>query len=94
MYGLSETGVATYNDPSSTQRSKQGTAGLEVPGFTVGIFDSQGPVKKRGDPGEICIKSEGVIKSYWRRPDADEAAFFGRPRSGLCVEGVMPFCTV
>ena len=92
MYGLSEAGVATYNDPSSVQGSKQGTAGLEVPGYMVGIFDNHEPVKKAGDSGEICIKSEGVIQSYWRRPDADEAAFFGRPNSGLSVTALTRFC--
>ncbi|KAK9834508.1 hypothetical protein WJX74_003362 [Apatococcus lobatus] len=78
MYGLSETGVATYNDPASPQRSRQGTAGLPVPGFGIRIFNSGGELMaKAGESGEICIKSEGVIKSYWHRPDADEASFLG-----------------
>ena len=78
MYGLSESGVATYNDPNSPQRCKHGTAGLAHPGVEVGIFTSSGqPVLDPGEQGEICLRGEAVIRSYWRRQDADAAGFFG-----------------
>lgn len=78
MYGLSESGVATYNDPKSPQRCKHGTAGLAHPGVEVGIFTSSGQlVPKPGEQGEVCLRGKAVIRSYWRRPDADAAGFFG-----------------
>lgn len=84
MYGLSEAGVVSFNDPGSPQRSKQGTAGLAAPGISLRILSSSGvPVPLPGEQGEICLKGEKVISSYWRRPDADEAGFFGTAAAGL-----------
>ncbi|MGM0576692.1 MAG: AMP-dependent synthetase/ligase [Myxococcota bacterium] len=61
-YGLTETAAATcVNRPG---RMKIGTVGLPVPGMEVRVA---------GD-GELLLRGGGVMKGYWKHPDATREA--------------------
>jgi long-chain acyl-CoA synthetase len=54
-YGLTETSALVSTNPPG--RVKYGTVGLAVPGTEVRIVD-----------GEVCVRSELVMKGYWNAP--------------------------
>ncbi|QJY44655.1 long-chain-fatty-acid--CoA ligase [Pseudonocardia broussonetiae] len=68
-YGLSETSpVASFNQPGKER--KPGTIGFEVPGCEMKVVDDDGKEVAEGEPGEIAIRGENVMKGYWGRPEA------------------------
>jgi len=68
-YGLSETSpVASFNQPGMER--KPGTIGVEVPGCEMKVVDDDGNEVAEGEPGEIAIRGENVMKGYWGRPEA------------------------
>ena len=72
-YGLSETApVASFNQPGHER--KPGTIGFPVPGCEMRVVDDDGNDVEDGDPGEIAIRGENVMKGYWGRPDATAEA--------------------
>ncbi|MDT7618432.1 MAG: long-chain acyl-CoA synthetase [Pseudonocardiales bacterium] len=72
-YGLSETSpVASFNQPDKER--KPGTIGLEVRGCEMKVVDDAGNEVPNGEPGEIAIRGENVMKGYWGRPDATAEA--------------------
>ena len=66
-YGLTETAAVISTNP--TGREKPGSVGLPVPGCTVEILDDRGRELPRGEPGEICCVSPGVMRGYWGSPE-------------------------
>src|SRR5436190_11822968 len=62
-YGLTETSALVSTNPPG--RIRYGTVGLPVPGTDVRIADD----------GEVLVRSELVMKGYWRAPDGTAAAF-------------------
>ncbi|MBN9100742.1 MAG: long-chain fatty acid--CoA ligase [Pseudonocardia sp.] len=72
-YGLSETSpVASFNQPGMER--KPGTIGVEVPGCEMKVVDDDGNEVANGEPGEIAIRGENVMKGYWGRPEATAEA--------------------
>jgi fatty-acyl-CoA synthase len=63
------------HDPAFPHRF--GSAGLPCPLLQVGLFDSQMQPVPVGQPGEICVRGPIVMDGYWKRPEANEAAFRG-----------------
>jgi long-chain acyl-CoA synthetase len=72
-YGLSETSpVATFN---RAERRKPGSIGVPIEGVEVRLVGADdGEVTELGEVGEIAICGHNVMKGYWNRPDATEAA--------------------
>ncbi|SDG61819.1 long-chain-fatty-acid--CoA ligase [Pseudonocardia oroxyli] len=81
-YGLSETApVASFNQPGHER--KPGTIGFPVRGCEMRVVDDEGRDVPDGEPGEIAIRGENVMKGYWNRPEATaEAIPDGWFRSG------------
>jgi long-chain acyl-CoA synthetase len=72
-YGLSETSpVASFNQPGHER--KPGTIGFPVRGCEMRVVDDEGRDVPVGEPGEIAIRGENVMKGYWNRPDATAEA--------------------
>jgi long-chain acyl-CoA synthetase len=72
-YGLSETSpLATFNHPDKPR--KPGTIGTPVRGMQLRLVDNSGADVAAGEVGEIAIRGEGVLKGYWRRPEATAEA--------------------
>jgi long-chain acyl-CoA synthetase len=80
-YGCTEvTSTATMN-PYPAPRS--GSVGLPLPGVAVRVVDELGRPVPPGVDGEVCVRSPGVMKGYWR----DEAATAAVVRDGWLHTG-------
>ncbi len=73
-YGLSETSpVATFNRMDKVR--KPGSIGLPVWGVEIRIVDEEDSDVPVGALGEILIRGHNVMKGYYNKPEANEAAF-------------------
>ena len=80
-YGLTETAALISTNPVG--RERPGSVGLPVPGCTVEILDDNGLLLPAGQAGEVCCRSPGVMRGYWRSPEATaEALREGRLHTG------------
>src|SRR6266496_3658121 len=79
-YGMSET-LFTLSNPYEDRRP--GTVGLPIPGCEVRIVEESGRDTGQDEPGEILVKSNGMMTRYWRRPEETAASF----RDGWFVTG-------
>ena len=84
-YGLTETAsVATVNI-GEDYFSHPGSVGRVVPTVEAMIIDEDGNALPAGETGEIALRGPTIMmRGYWNRPDATEAAFLpaGWFRSG------------
>jgi len=72
-YGLSETSpVASFNHPDHER--KPGSIGTPIEGVEMKVVDAGGSDLPAGEVGEIVIRGHNVMKGYWERADATEAA--------------------
>src|ERR1035437_564085 len=68
-YGLSETHTADTYMPHDAMR--WGTQGKAIPGNEIRILDAEsGRECATGEVGEIVLRSAGVFKGYWNKPEA------------------------
>ncbi len=71
-YGLSETSpVAVFN---KIENARAGSIGFPVWGIQIRLVDEQGQDVESGELGEIIIRGHNVMKGYYKKPDATEAA--------------------
>jgi acyl-CoA synthetase (AMP-forming)/AMP-acid ligase II len=68
LYGMTETGTATYNPSGPLNRV--GSIGQVAPGFSVSIRDEEGGEVPVGTPGRMWIRSPSNMVGYWNRPEA------------------------
>jgi long-chain acyl-CoA synthetase len=73
-YGLSETSPVLTLNPM-TRSGFSGTVGLPFPSTDIRLLDDEGRDVPIGDAGEVCAKGPQVMRGYWRKPEADAAAF-------------------
>ncbi|MGH7904690.1 MAG: class I adenylate-forming enzyme family protein [Candidatus Dormibacteraceae bacterium] len=71
-YGCTES--ASIISATRPGRRRLGAVGEPVPGLEVRIIDESGGEVPPGEPGEICVRSPGVMLGYWRAPEATAAA--------------------
>jgi acyl-CoA synthetase (AMP-forming)/AMP-acid ligase II len=77
-YGLTEGGpFVTVLRPEQAEQDSS-SIGTPVPGLRVALLDEQGNSVPRGEIGEVCVRSSGVMEGYWRRPEET---------SDLCRDG-------
>ncbi len=105
-YGLSETTCYSCFLPNDLTREQHlrwlteyecPSIGLSLSHNMMAILDDRGMPVPEGSRGEICIRGRTVCAGYFKRPDANEAAFqWGWFRSGdegfyRCDERGRPF---
>jgi long-chain acyl-CoA synthetase len=71
-YGLTETAALLTTNPVG--REKPGSVGFPVPGIDLKILDEEGGELPRGEVGEVCARSPGMMIGYWRSPDTTAEA--------------------
>lgn len=67
-YGLTETSPVV--SACSVHAYKHGTVGRPLRGTEVRIIDTDGRALPAGGEGEILVRGPGVMKGYYRKPDA------------------------
>ena len=72
-YGMTET-LFTLSNPYDGER-RPGTVGQPVSGCTVRIVDEDGADVPANEPGEIVVKSNGLMTGYRGRPGETAACF-------------------
>ncbi len=50
-------------------REKEGTSGLELPGYQARIIDDEGSEVPAGETGQLIIKGESMATRYWNNPE-------------------------
>jgi len=73
-YGLSETSPVLTLNPM-TRAGFSATVGLPFPSTDIKLLDEKDNEVAIGEAGEICAKGPQVMKGYWRKPEANAAAF-------------------
>jgi long-chain acyl-CoA synthetase len=71
-YGMTETAALISTNPVGQERS--GSVGRPVPGTELEIRDDDDRPLPRGEIGEVCCRSPGVMRGYWHSPEATEEA--------------------
>lgn len=75
-YGLTESGGGATTQPLEARRV--GSVGKPMPGYEIKIYDENDKEVPVGEPGEVVIRSPGVMKGYWKSPETTEQALRGR----------------
>ncbi len=71
-YGMTET-LFTLSNPYEGER-RSGSVGLPVPGCAIRIMDDDRRDVPDGTPGELLVKSSGLMTRYRNRPEETAAA--------------------
>ena len=72
-YGMTET-LMNISNPYVGER-RQGSVGFPLPGVSVRLLNTEGPVVAPGETGELYLKGPNVFAGYWGKAEATEAAF-------------------
>jgi acyl-CoA synthetase (AMP-forming)/AMP-acid ligase II len=72
-YGMTET-LITLSNPHDGER-RAGAVGRPVPGCEIRIVDDDLHDVPDDTPGELLVRSNGMMERYWGRPEATAAAF-------------------
>ena len=51
------------------------TCGRPVPWVRVALLDGDGREVAKGEPGELCVRGQLVMRGYWNKPDETAEAF-------------------
>lgn len=65
---------ARFHTLDEVGRRRLRSAGRPFRGVLIGILDESGRPVPQGEVGEVCIRSNAVMKGYWRRPDLTRQA--------------------
>ncbi|WP_432055697.1 AMP-binding protein [Streptomyces sp. bgisy022] len=72
VYAQNETGgisVLTARDHDLTRPERMRSAGRVLHGVEVAVRDAAGRDLPAGEQGEICVRSPGVMRGYWKQPE-------------------------
>ncbi len=67
-YGMSEAGSRISIAAPDPKQYPPDSVGRPLPGVEVRVIDEKGTIAVPGTSGEICIKSSGVMKGYYKQP--------------------------
>jgi len=74
-YGLTEAGTVTGSRVDDDFTHIATTVGVPWPGFAVRTVDTDGREVPVGEPGEVCVRGQTVMRGYLDDPDATATAF-------------------
>ncbi len=76
-FGMTEIGSATFMPIEETGMVGSGSCGLPSPFRECRVADPQGNALPDGEIGELIVRGPGILKGYYRKPEATAAAFHG-----------------
>lgn len=75
-YGLTEvSGFCTTTSLEDAKEVVLSTVGRPIPGAEIRIVGQDGKVQPQGQPGEVQVRGNLVIREYFRMPEATDEAF-------------------
>ena len=74
VFGMTETGIDLYVPWKSTELVGTGSVGWPVESKDAGIFSPEDVRLGCGDVGELAVKGHPMMRGYWNRPEATDAA--------------------
>ncbi len=75
LFGRAGTGCdQCLLQPDLDAEREPGTVGTPIEGVQMRVVDDNGNKEPHGETGEIVIRGHNVMKGYWRRPEATDAA--------------------
>jgi acyl-CoA synthetase (AMP-forming)/AMP-acid ligase II len=81
-YGLTEASPTVTQTRPETPRD-DGSVGTPIPGVEIRMVDRKGVDVPAGEPGELWVRGPGVMKGYYRNPEATAQAL--RPGAWLAT---------
>ena len=76
-FGMTEIGSATFMPIEEIGMVGSGSCGLPSPFRECRVADPQGNALPDGEIGELIVRGPGILKGYYRKPEATAAAFHG-----------------
>ncbi len=68
-YGMTETvGSVTFAGPCDDVDELANSVGYPVPDYEFRIVGTDNRPVAKGEPGEICVRGDFIMRGYWRRP--------------------------
>jgi len=75
-YGLTEsTGCFTFTLATDSEEKLKYTVGMPIDGVEIAIKDPNNTELPQGEVGEVCIRSDHVMRGYWNLPEENERVF-------------------
>ena len=76
-FGMTEIGAGLFVPIEAADMAGSGSCGLATPWRECRIADQEGNTLKPGEMGELLFRGPGMLKGYYRKPEATAAAFHG-----------------
>ncbi len=73
-YGLTETSSVSTQNVGDDYRAHPDSVGVASPVVELKVVDESGAALGPGEVGELWIKGPNVVRGYWGKPEATEAA--------------------
>jgi acyl-CoA synthetase (AMP-forming)/AMP-acid ligase II len=74
-FGMTEVGSATFMPLEAAEMVGSGSCGLPSPFRECRVADEKGRPLPPGEAGELLVRGPGIMKGYWRKPEATAATF-------------------
>lgn len=74
-YGMTETSATGFASTGAAYAYKPHSCGTATPIVEVKIVNDLGAEVSQGDVGHIYLKSPGVVRAYWNKPEISRATF-------------------
>jgi acyl-CoA synthetase (AMP-forming)/AMP-acid ligase II len=76
-FGMTEIGSGLFMPIEATDMVGSGSCGMPAPFRECRIVDDEGRDVADGEMGELVVRGPGILKGYYRKPEATREAFFG-----------------
>lgn len=76
-FGMTEIGPTLFMPIEAADMVGSGSCGVPCPFREVRIADEHGHTLQPGEVGELLVRGPGILRGYYKRPDATREAFHG-----------------